>query len=129
MLKEHQRCVEFLSSQLSKPDPFALVVTHWPAHRNSTSPAFTGGFLEPYFTNHYPDLVGRSGLWVHGHVHYPFDYRVGAQGSLGRVFCNPLGMPVEMDEWGQPLEINSAWRDRLYLDFNPRAVTFDSGHC
>ena len=30
-------------------------------------------------------------LWIHGHVHDPFDYKIGET----RVVCNPLGYPRE----------------------------------
>lgn len=115
MLKEHQNCVRFLTENLARPDPRALVVTHWPAHRQSMDPRFSGSMLEPYFSNHYPDMVSQAGLWIHGHTHHPFDYREGVEDSLGRVYCNPLGLPVERDEWGHPLEPIRGWEDRLYL--------------
>ena len=46
-------------------------------------------YLEPLIKAHQPDL------WIHGHTHTSFDYRVGRC----RVLCNPRGyrlshMPV-----------------------------------
>ena len=34
--------------------------------------------------------MGRAAVWIHGHTHTSFDYRI--QGT--RVVCNPRGYPL-----------------------------------
>jgi Icc-related predicted phosphoesterase len=70
-----------------------VVVTHHAPSPGSVAPAYAGHPLNPAFASDLDALVaaGRPDLWVHGHVHTSFDYRLGAT----RVVCNPLGYPRE----------------------------------
>lgn len=70
-----------------------VVVTHHAPSPGSVAPAYAGHPLNPAFASDLDALVaaGRPDLWVHGHVHTSFDYRLGAT----RVVCNPLGYPGE----------------------------------
>ena len=43
--------------------------------------------------------MGRAALWIHGHTHTRFDYRV--RGT--RVVCNPRGYP------GEPTDFRPDW--------------------
>lgn len=45
------------------------------------------------FASNFDDLVreSRAPLWIHGHIHTSFDYRIGST----RVVCNPRGYPRE----------------------------------
>lgn len=96
MLAEHDKALEFLVGELSKPwDGATVVATHWPAHENSISPRFIGDPLNAYFVNHLPELVALADVWLHGHVHDPMDYLVGEGDSLCRTVCNPRGYPGE----------------------------------
>ena len=36
-------------------------------------------------------LMGKAGLWIHGHTHDSFDYEVAGT----RVICNPKGYHIE----------------------------------
>lgn len=94
MLAEHALALDFLEREL-QVGPAPLVVSHWPAHSGSTSPEFDGDMLLPYFINHLPDLVGKSRVWIHGHVHDRFDYQTGISPGQGRVVCHPRGYPHE----------------------------------
>lgn len=94
MMAAHQRATDFIDQQLGLAASLgetAVVVTHWPPHRLSISPAFRNDPLNPYFINDLPDLVTRAHWWFHGHVHSAFRYRVGDNPTLGRVVCNPRG--------------------------------------
>lgn len=75
---------------LIRPD---VVVTHFAPHPGSTHPKYAGQSLNPYFVNNLDDLIHHTcpALWLHGHVHDAFDYKVHAT----RVICNPLGYPGE----------------------------------
>ena len=55
----------------------------------SIADEYKGDTLSPSFASNLDHLVEQADLWVHGHVHSSFDYRIGR----GRVVCNPLGYP------------------------------------
>jgi predicted phosphodiesterase len=70
--------------------PFAgatVVITHHPPHPGSIAPKFATHPLNPAFVSNLEDLMGRAGLWIHGHTHSAFDYTV--RGT--RVVCNARG--------------------------------------
>lgn len=39
------------------------------------------------FASNLDDMIERADVWVHGHTHSSFDYKV----EKSRVVCNPLG--------------------------------------
>ena len=67
----------------------AVVVTHHAPHPLSVADLYAGDPLTPAFVSDLSDNIDRHqpALWVHGHTHTVFDYRVGAT----RVVCNPRG--------------------------------------
>lgn len=86
--------------------PFAgstVVVSHHAPHPGSIPPEFRNSGLNPAFVSDLSDLLDRyePDLWVHGHVHASFDYRVGGT----RVVCNPRGYPGERREWNPMLVV------------------------
>ena len=62
-------------------------MTHHAPHRSSIHENYKASPINPAFASHLPELVEQADLWVHGHVHNSFDYRVGRC----RVVCNPAG--------------------------------------
>jgi len=75
-------------------EPFSgktVVITHFAPHRRSIARAYAGHPANPGFVLDLKDLMGRAALWIHGHTHTFFDYRV--RGT--RVVCNPRGYPGE----------------------------------
>ena len=42
----------------------------------------------------HPERFPETRLWLHGHLHTPFDYLVSAGDHQIRVVCNPLGYPM-----------------------------------
>ncbi len=86
--QEHDLSVAWLDAELAKGDPArTVVVTHHAPSRQSLHPRFDGDDLSPCYLSDLSRLLGRSALWIHGHVHDSFDYRV--QGT--RVVANPRG--------------------------------------
>ena len=87
----HLHARQWLSEALSAPfDGPTVVCTHHAPHRRSVAAQFDGDMLTAAFVSHIPELVegpDAPNLWVHGHTHTAFDYRVGRC----RVVCNPLG--------------------------------------
>ena len=66
-----------------------VVVTHHAPSRRSISPRFAGHLLNDAFASDLEELIetGRADLWIHGHTHDSFDYKV----HDTRVICNPRG--------------------------------------
>jgi len=84
------RHADWLASRLA--EPFAghtVVVTHFAPSPRSIAPRFAGSPLNACFVSDLENLVADSGaaLWIHGHTHDSFDYRVGTT----RVLANPRG--------------------------------------
>lgn len=86
--------------------PFAgptVVVTHHAPHPRSIAERFQGSPVNAGFASDLTDLIheARPALWVHGHTHNSFDYRVGAT----RVVCNPHGYGAENADFDAGLVI------------------------
>lgn len=82
----------WLTHELNKP--FAgktVVVTHHLPSRRSVAPRFAHQVLSAAFASDLDRLVEQADLWIHGHTHDNFDYRLGKC----RVVCNPRGYPGE----------------------------------
>jgi predicted phosphodiesterase len=68
-----------------------VVVTHFAPHPLSIAPVYADHPANPSFIVDLEAMMGRAALWIHGHTHTRFDYRV--RGT--RVVCNPRGYPGE----------------------------------
>src|SRR5262249_19550368 len=87
----HARHLAFLEQNVRPGD---VVVTHFLPHPRSVAPQYAESPLNRfYLAEDTAALVERAGarLWIHGHTHVAFDYRVGDP----RVLCNPRGYPGE----------------------------------
>lgn len=86
----HRRSRAFIEAELAEPYGGAtVVVTHHAPHPGSLHPRYASDLLSAAFVSDLTAAIeaGRPDLWVHGHVHSSFDYRVGGT----RVVCNPHG--------------------------------------
>jgi hypothetical protein len=82
----------WLTAELASPfSGKTVVITHFAPHPRSIAPAFANHRANPAFVLDLEDAMGRAVLWIHGHTHSFFDYRV--RGT--RVVCNPRGYPGE----------------------------------
>ncbi|MGO4328522.1 metallophosphoesterase family protein [Cupriavidus sp. 2TAF22] len=74
-------------------DGKTVVITHFAPSPQSISPQFAGSALNACFVSDLSREIEawQPALWVHGHTHDSFDYRVGAT----RVVCNPRGYARE----------------------------------
>jgi predicted phosphodiesterase len=82
----------WLEERLSAPfGGTTVAITHFAPHPLSIAPAYADHPANPAFIVPLEDLMGRAALWIHGHTHTRFDYRV--RGT--RVVCNPRGYPGE----------------------------------
>jgi len=85
-----QRHAAWLARKLAKPHPGpTVVITHHAPSAHSIHPRFEGSLLNACFVSNAEHLAGgdRAQLWVHGHTHDSFDYRLNGT----RVVCNPRG--------------------------------------
>jgi predicted phosphodiesterase len=85
-----RRHARWLAAMLGKPhDGPTVVITHHAPSPDSIHPRFAGSLLNACFVSDAQGLLGanRAQLWIHGHTHDSFDYRV----HDTRVVCNPRG--------------------------------------
>jgi predicted phosphodiesterase len=88
-----------------KPD---IVVTHHGPSRRSIHPHFLPtGDMNYYFVSELENFIFENSnikIWLHGHVHDPFDYMI----DNTRILCNPFGYP----------------RERFYHEHEYQPITF-----
>ena len=86
--QRHQGSVEWLKDALAIGDlTKTVVVTHFAPHRNSVPSRFKDDLLSAAYASNLEHLMGKSVLWIHGHLHASSDYVVNGT----RVVCNPHG--------------------------------------
>jgi hypothetical protein len=94
----HQGSVEWLTKKLEKGDDPShpvgwardaktVVVTHHAPHPNSVPAHFAKDMLSAAYASDLSRLMGKAGLWIHGHMHHCVDYKVNGT----RIVCNPRG--------------------------------------
>jgi Icc-related predicted phosphoesterase len=90
----HFRALRFLERAFRSEDGPAVVITHHGPHPQSIHARFQGNAMNPGFVSDLSDRIARwrPALWVHGHVHNRFDYRVGST----RVVANPRGYDAKV---------------------------------
>ncbi len=89
-IKLHEASRSWLAQMLA--EPFigkTVVVTHHAPSSRSVAQQFAEDLLTPAFASNLEELMGsdRVTLWIHGHMHDPFDYEIFGT----RVICNPRG--------------------------------------
>jgi Icc-related predicted phosphoesterase len=90
-MRMHERAVTWLNQELDAGDPDkTVVVTHHAPLRQSVHPRHESDILTAAYASSLEHLMGRSRLWVHGHMHHSSDYLV----SGTRVICNPRGYTI-----------------------------------
>ena len=95
-VEEHRRVTDNMTALAGKVD---VVITHFPPTRDALDRAlYEGALTNPYFINDCEWLVEHiaATLWVSGHTHSPFDYRVGQT----RIIGNPRGYREETPQPG-----------------------------
>src|SRR5690606_35705247 len=89
-LREHEQSRTWLSTELAKPYyGRTVVITHHGPHPLSVHPRYSGDATNAAFVSDLSELLKWPQLWLHGHVHDSFDYRVHGY----RVVANPRGYP------------------------------------
>jgi Icc-related predicted phosphoesterase len=89
-LRLHAQSRRFLADALKTPHAGPTVaITHHAPHPGSLHPRHSNDIVSGAYVSDLSGLIetGAPDLWVHGHVHTSFDYKVGAT----RILCNPHG--------------------------------------
>lgn len=115
-LRIHQQSRTWLDKKLGERfDGSTVVVTHHAPHPKSVHPRYAGMLLNAAFVSDLTPLLGKSDLWIHGHVHDSFDYKV-----LGtRVIANPRGYALNRSTAEMPEQLmweNEAFDARLVVE-------------
>lgn len=100
----HRRTRAYLESELAAAHAGpTVVVTHHAPAPGSVHPRFARSPVTPAYASDLSELIleGSPELWIHGHVHDSFDYRVGAT----RVVCNPRGFHGENPDFDPALVV------------------------
>ena len=115
-LDEHLRSRAWLAHALSVDSSMPTVVlTHHAPHPDSIHARFAGSPVNGAFVSDLTELVAQADLWLHGHVHDSFDYRVGRC----RVVSNPRGYAQNRNDAGSIDELvfeNPAFQRQLVID-------------
>ncbi|HEX2531074.1 MAG TPA: metallophosphoesterase [Burkholderiaceae bacterium] len=113
-LRLHRESRAWLEDKLNERYAgLTVVVTHHAPHPNSVHPRFAGSLLNAAFVSDLTPLIGKADLWIHGHVHDSFDYRVDGT----RVVANPRGYALNRRAAASVAELE--WENKF---FDPRLV-------
>jgi predicted phosphohydrolase len=96
----HHQSRRWLKEALGAPASRQVVVTHHAPLPESLHPVYAAERANAAYASNLRALLdeARPALWIHGHVHYAHDYRVGET----RVVCNPRGYPGELIKGFRP---------------------------
>lgn len=113
---EHHNARSWLKRELKTPfDGKTVVITHHAPHPLSVHRRYVGEVLTGAFVSDLTELMFDPDLWIHGHCHDGFDYRVGRC----RVVSNPSGYVLNRAQVaaGQaPVWENSAWQSEFVIE-------------
>lgn len=90
----HKETLSWLGQQLEAlKGKKVVVITHHGISRQSVPDHFMGGPGQPAYTSELTEFIlgHPCRLWIHGHTHWAFDYKIGET----RVLANPRGYPHE----------------------------------
>lgn len=103
-LKLHISSKKWLNQRFSEPfDGKTVVVTHHAPSERSVAPKFADQMLNhAYFSALDAEIEAwRPSLWIHGHTHTNFRYKIGETD----VICNPHGYPSENEQFDPKLVV------------------------
>ena len=88
-------CRDWLKAELSRPKgswDSTVVITHFAPSLRSADPRYGSQAGTASFCNADDALLPHADMWIHGHLHCQFDYRVEHPGGGStRVVCNSRG--------------------------------------
>jgi predicted phosphodiesterase len=84
----HRKARAWLERKLGEAFPGkTVVITHHAPHPGSVHPKWGASLTSAAFVSDLTPLLGPAVLWIHGHTHDGFDFRVNGT----RVLANPMG--------------------------------------
>lgn len=84
----HSLHKSWLRTKLAEPFPGkTVVITHMAPSMLSVSDRYSSDQISASYASRLDELASQSDIWIHGHMHESFDYRIGKC----RVICNPCG--------------------------------------
>lgn len=88
--QQHRKFNAYLKENLTKDD---IVITHFAPSYGSCHPRYIGNPYNKYFIVNQEGLIEKRQpkAFLHGHVHDPFDYKLGRT----KIHCNPGTYPNE----------------------------------
>lgn len=97
--EEHNRSKELIKIATETWDGDVVILGHHAPSRNSIHEKYRHDIISNgAFCSNLDDFIisqPKIKLWIHGHVHNPFDYQIGDC----RVVCNPYGYPGEKTDF------------------------------
>ena len=101
-------CQAWLRQALAAPfDGTTVVITHFAPTLRSADPRYGVTPGTAGFCNSLDELLPYARIWIHGHLHCPQDYQVGAC----RILANTLGYAAKGEQEG--------FREQLVIDIPP----------
>ena len=103
MRLEAIECRDWLRDELRRPQDgwdATVVVTHFAPSLRSADPRYGRQPGTASFCNADDDLLPEAQLWIHGHLHCQFDYRVAHAKGSTRVVCNARGHAAKGEAQG-----------------------------
>lgn len=98
-VQEHYRSLETIKLGVETWDGDVVVLGHHTPSHLSIHPKYANqGIMNAAFVNMLDEYImdhPKIKLWIHGHVHDPWDYMIGET----RIVCNPHGYPRERPVW------------------------------
>jgi len=92
-LRNHEISRAWLERELSQDyDGTTVVITHHAPHPLSVHPRYAGDPTNAAFASELTELLHKADVWLHGHVHDSFDYKV----ARCRVVANPRGYALNL---------------------------------
>ena len=105
-MEEHRRSLDLIKMATEQWSGDVVVLGHHAPSRNSIHERYRADqIMNGAFCSNLDDYIlsqDKIKLWIHGHVHNPFDYQIGEC----RVVCNPHGYPREHNEFNPALVID-----------------------
>lgn len=113
---EHHNARSWLKREIKTPfDGKTVVITHHAPHPLSVHRRYVGDVLTGAFVSDLTELMFDPDLWIHGHCHDGFDYRLGRC----RVVSNPAGYVLNRAQVAAgevPIWENSAWQSEFVIE-------------
>jgi predicted phosphodiesterase len=89
----HRGSLAWLEERLSKGDDHSktVVITHHAPSGESVPARYKDDLTNAAYASDLGHMMGKAGLWIHGHIHTSTDYEIQRNSGTTRIICNPRG--------------------------------------